>query len=119
LRLNIDILLCLGGIGKEAAAPGTGVDVEPVRPDEADHGQAVFPGQAHGEARRGPDRRQDRTARHHRLLHQLEAGSAADQEHAVRDGRGAGEEPGADQFVEGVVEADVPARAQELASRVE
>ncbi len=84
--------------------------------DEAEHGQAVLPGQAHGQARRGAHGRQDGDAGHHRLLHQLEARPAADQQHGLGERRAAGEELAADQLVQGVVPADVLAQAQQVAA---
>ena len=98
---------------------GSGVDVEAFGPDEAEQGHAVLAGQLDGQARRRADGRQHRDAGDRRLLHQLEARPAADQQDGVVEGRAAGEERRADELVQGVVPADVLAHVEQPAVGVE
>ena len=76
-------------------------------------------GQFHGEAGGRPHGGQQRNAGHQGLLHQFKAGPAADQDAAVGQRNPPGEELRADQFIDGVVPADILAEREHLAGRVE
>ncbi len=74
-----------------------------------------FDGQAGGRADGG----QDRDAGHEGFLHKLEAGAAAHEDETVLERHMARENFGADQFVDGVMAADVFAQELEIALRIE
>src|SRR5262245_48205747 len=95
-----------GGFAQPDAG-GAGVGVEVIGADEAEQGEPVLAGQLHGQAGGGADGGEDRDSRHRRLLHQLEAGPAADEQDPVVQWGAAGEELAADELVQGVVPADV------------
>src|SRR5438270_296565 len=74
--------------------------------------------QLHGKTRWRTDRGHDRNASHCRLLHELEAHAAADDEYALTRGQIAGELLGPDDFVERIVSAHVLADRSEAAVEV-
>ncbi len=95
------------------------VDVEAAVADEAEECHAAVTGQAYGQAGRRPHRGEHGDAGERRLLHQLEARPAADEEHAAGERQFARDKEGADELVECVVPADVLAHGQKLATGVE
>lgn len=91
----------------EANAVWPGVDIEAARLREADQRGAEFLGDLYGEARGGADRNEHGDAGGEGLLHQLEAGAAADDEDRSREKSIPAQELGADDLVHGIVTADI------------
>src|SRR5690606_2722385 len=87
--------------------------------EEADERHAELFGELHGERARGADGGEERAAGHHRLLHQLEARAAADDDAEARERQRVRHQAVADQLVERVVAADVLADEGDLAGGVE
>src|SRR5579859_3980659 len=78
------------------------VDVEVVLAEEAHERDPEFPRHLDGEARRGRDGADNGHARHHRLLHDLEARAAADHENVMVEWGTVLEQHVADGLVDGV-----------------
>ena len=83
------------------------VDVEAAAADEADQRDAGFLGQLDRQARRRRHRGDERHAGQPRLLQDLERGAAADEQQRVAGRQPAGQQPPADDLVDGVVPPDV------------
>src|SRR5689334_25337612 len=86
------------------------IAIESLRPNEAQQRHPRFPRQLDGETRWRADCRDDGNPSHQRLLNQLEAHPATDDEYSLMSGQDAGDELGADHFVERIVTPDVLAQ---------
>ena len=116
-RFELDRSPALDG-ARPATPPGRDpvwprVDVEAVAAQEAHQGHAQPLRGLHGEVARGGDGGEQRDARDGRLLDELEAGPARDQQHPVVERQLAGQQPAPDELVQGVVPADVLAQRDE------
>ena len=96
-----------------------GVDVEAVVADKTEQRDVELPGEIHGEGGGGSDGGEDGDTGHEGFLEELEAGAAGDEEDGVVGGELVVHEVMADEFVEGVVAADVFAECEEFAVVIE
>lgn len=90
----------------------TRIDVEAFGAGEAQEGDAEGVCQVDGEGGGGADGGDEGDAGHQGFLEELEGGAAAEEEEVVIQTVGTGHELLADDFVEGVVAADVFAETQ-------
>src|ERR1700687_5029168 len=96
-----------------------GVNDEPPSAQETDQRQSKFTCQLYRETRRRGNRRQEGNARSDRFLHDLEPAATADQQNLTTERQAAAEERPTDNFVHGVVSANVFAQDEQFASRAE
>src|SRR5580658_7739654 len=89
-----------------------GVDIEAVIAKKTDQRHSEAQRGLDGEAGRSADGCQDGDAGHHRLLHQFEAGSAADHQQVIGERQAIVEIGSANQLIDGVVAAHVFTRQQ-------
>jgi len=95
------------------------IDVAVLFAKEADEGDIEVFCDLYGEAGGSTYGGDHGNPAHEAFLQELEAGSAGEQEQCVAEGSAVGEKFGAEELVDGVVAADVFARGEEIARRVE
>ena len=99
--------------------PAVTVYVEPLVAHKAQHRHAKALRRLNGKAARGTYSRQHPNPGGGRLLHQLEADPAADQQNVLMQWQPPGQQRRANYFVQGIVAAHVFAQQQQLALRRE
>src|SRR5215470_19714352 len=105
--------------GGEANARRAAIDVETPGADKAEQRHVGIPRQFGCEARRRANGGENRDAGGHGLLYQLVTGAPADENQVLGQRHRTREHPGADEFVEGVVAADVFADVQQATLLIE
>ena len=96
-----------------------GVDDESLAAQKTYERQSEFTSELYGQARRRRYRCQQRNAGGERLLHDLEAAAAADEQHMSPEWQAAFQESPPDDLVHGIMSADVFAQDDQFAAGVE